>query len=114
MTAFKGSLWATSLSTLDSELMGTFHSMNGGGLGKGADEGALGTAFLGVEVLFQALSRVILTLLHPLGIQKNAQALHRMLKQPLICRSSKPRLDTFQKPYVPKEKRVSISATDCS
>lgn len=91
--------------------------MNGGGLGKGADEGALGTAFLGVEVLFQALSWVrgdILTLLHPLGIQKNTQALHRMLKQPLLCRSSKPRLDTFQKPYVPKEKRVSTSATDCS
>ncbi|XP_006982217.1 X-ray radiation resistance-associated protein 1 [Peromyscus maniculatus bairdii] len=42
----------------------------------------------------------------PKGIQKNAQALHRMLKQPLICRSSKPRLDTFQKPYVPKEKRA--------
>ncbi|NP_001157730.1 X-ray radiation resistance-associated protein 1 isoform X2 [Mus musculus] len=44
--------------------------------------------------------------LEPKGIQKNAQALHRMLKQPLICRSSKPRLDTFQKPYVPKEKRA--------
>ncbi|XP_036062959.1 X-ray radiation resistance-associated protein 1 isoform X2 [Onychomys torridus] len=42
----------------------------------------------------------------PKGIQKNAQALHRMLKQPLICRSSKPRLDTFQKPYIPKEKRA--------
>ncbi|ERE80381.1 X-ray radiation resistance-associated protein 1 [Cricetulus griseus] len=42
----------------------------------------------------------------PKGIQKNTQALHRMLKQPLICRSSKPRLDTFQKPYIPKEKRV--------
>nr|XP_034366042.1 X-ray radiation resistance-associated protein 1 isoform X2 [Arvicanthis niloticus] len=42
----------------------------------------------------------------PKGIQKNAQALHRMLKQPLICRSSKPRLDTFQKPYIPKEKRT--------
>lgn len=36
-----------------------------------------------------------------------------MLKQPLICRSSKPRLDTFQKPYIPKEKRVSTSATGC-
>ncbi|XP_032748921.1 X-ray radiation resistance-associated protein 1 isoform X3 [Rattus rattus] len=43
----------------------------------------------------------------PKGIQKNAQALHRMLKQPLICRSSKPRLDTFQKPYIPKEKRAA-------
>ncbi|CAH6792685.1 Xrra1 [Phodopus roborovskii] len=42
----------------------------------------------------------------PKGIQKNAQALHRMLKQPLVCRSSKPRLDSFQKPYIPKEKRV--------
>ncbi|XP_052013682.1 X-ray radiation resistance-associated protein 1 [Apodemus sylvaticus] len=45
--------------------------------------------------------------LEPKGIQKNAQALHRMLKQPLICRSSKPRLDTFQKPYIPKEKRAA-------
>lgn len=29
--------------------------MNGGGLGKGADKGALGTAFLGVKVLVQVL-----------------------------------------------------------
>nr|XP_021514670.1 X-ray radiation resistance-associated protein 1 isoform X2 [Meriones unguiculatus] len=42
----------------------------------------------------------------PKGIQKNAQALHRMLKQPLVCRPSKPRLDTLQKPYVPKERKA--------
>ncbi|KAH0500227.1 X-ray radiation resistance-associated protein 1 [Microtus ochrogaster] len=47
------------------------------------------------------------TFVEPKGIQKNAQALHRMLKQPLVCRSSKPRLDTFQKPYIPKEKRAA-------
>ncbi|XP_050010371.1 X-ray radiation resistance-associated protein 1 isoform X2 [Alexandromys fortis] len=47
------------------------------------------------------------TFVEPKGIQKNAQALHRMLKQPLVCRSSKPRLVTFQKPYIPKEKRAA-------
>lgn len=40
------------------------------------------------------------------GLQKNAQALQRMLKCPLLYRSSKPRLDAFQKHYVPKERRV--------
>uniref|UniRef100_A0A8C6QVU6 X-ray radiation resistance-associated protein 1 n=1 Tax=Nannospalax galili TaxID=1026970 RepID=A0A8C6QVU6_NANGA len=44
------------------------------------------------------------TFVEPKGIQKNTHALHHMLKQPLLYRSSKPRLDTFQKPYVPKEK----------
>ncbi|XP_068844651.1 X-ray radiation resistance-associated protein 1 isoform X4 [Capricornis sumatraensis] len=42
----------------------------------------------------------------PKGIQKNAQALQHMLKHPLVYRSSKPRLDTLQKHYVPKEKRT--------
>lgn len=42
----------------------------------------------------------------PKGIQKNTQALQRMLKYPLLCHSSKPRLDTLQKRYVPKKKRV--------
>lgn len=46
--------------------------------------------------------------LFALGIQKNAQALQYMLKHPLLCRSSKPRLDTLQKHYVPKEKRVNV------
>uniref|UniRef100_A0A8C9BIG2 X-ray radiation resistance-associated protein 1 n=1 Tax=Phocoena sinus TaxID=42100 RepID=A0A8C9BIG2_PHOSS len=41
----------------------------------------------------------------PKGIQKNAQALQHMLKHPLVYRSCKPRLDTLQKHYVPKEKR---------
>ncbi|PNJ51309.1 XRRA1 isoform 7 [Pongo abelii] len=44
--------------------------------------------------------------IEPKGIQKNAQALQKMLKHPLLCHSSKPKLDTLQKPYVPKEKRV--------
>uniref|UniRef100_A0A2K6DL36 X-ray radiation resistance associated 1 n=1 Tax=Macaca nemestrina TaxID=9545 RepID=A0A2K6DL36_MACNE len=44
--------------------------------------------------------------IEPKGIQKNAQALQHMLKHPLLCHSSKPKLDTLQKPYVPKEKRV--------
>uniref|UniRef100_A0A8C0X029 X-ray radiation resistance-associated protein 1 n=1 Tax=Castor canadensis TaxID=51338 RepID=A0A8C0X029_CASCN len=42
----------------------------------------------------------------PKGIQKNAQALQRMLKCPLLCRSSKAKLDAFQKPYIPKERRA--------
>ena len=46
-----------------------------------------------------------------LGIQKNAQALQHMLTHPLVYRSSKPRLDTLQKHYVPKEKRVSLHLT---
>lgn len=44
--------------------------------------------------------------LFALGIQKNSQALQRMLKCPLLCHASKPRLDTLQKRYVPKKKRV--------
>lgn len=48
-----------------------------------------------------------------LGIQKNAQALQHMLKHPLVYRSSKPRLDTLQKHYVPKEKRVRLHLTAC-
>uniref|UniRef100_A0A8C6DG46 X-ray radiation resistance associated 1 n=1 Tax=Moschus moschiferus TaxID=68415 RepID=A0A8C6DG46_MOSMO len=46
------------------------------------------------------------TFAEPKGIQKNAQALQHMLKHPLVYRSSKPRLDTLQKHYVPKEKRT--------
>ena len=42
------------------------------------------------------------------GIQKNAQALQHMLKHPLLYRSSKPKLDTLQKHYVPKERRVNL------
>ncbi|XP_032708958.1 X-ray radiation resistance-associated protein 1 isoform X5 [Lontra canadensis] len=42
----------------------------------------------------------------PKGIQKNTQALQRMLKCPLLCHSAKPRLDTLQKRYMPKKKRA--------
>ncbi|XP_045411429.1 X-ray radiation resistance-associated protein 1 isoform X2 [Lemur catta] len=44
--------------------------------------------------------------IEPKGIQKNTQALQHMLKHPLVCRSSKPKLDTLQKRYVPKEKQA--------
>uniref|UniRef100_A0A8I3WN69 X-ray radiation resistance associated 1 n=1 Tax=Callithrix jacchus TaxID=9483 RepID=A0A8I3WN69_CALJA len=44
----------------------------------------------------------------PKGIQKNAQALQHMLKHPLLYHFSKPKLDTLQKSYVPKEKRVNF------
>uniref|UniRef100_A0A8D2DL01 X-ray radiation resistance-associated protein 1 n=1 Tax=Sciurus vulgaris TaxID=55149 RepID=A0A8D2DL01_SCIVU len=46
----------------------------------------------------------------PKGIQKNAQALQHMLKHPLLCHPSKPKLDTIQKHYVPKEKRARCCA----
>ncbi|XP_054947624.1 X-ray radiation resistance-associated protein 1 isoform X3 [Physeter macrocephalus] len=42
----------------------------------------------------------------PKGIQKNAQALQHMLKHPLVYRSCKPKLDTLQKHYAPREKRT--------
>lgn len=80
--------------------------------GEAADQKALVNGFLGLCSSFPSTEQGQgrhLFLPSLLGIQKNAQALHRMLKQPLVCRSSKPRLDTFQKPYIPKEKRVSTS-----
>uniref|UniRef100_A0A4W2CF56 X-ray radiation resistance-associated protein 1 n=1 Tax=Bos indicus x Bos taurus TaxID=30522 RepID=A0A4W2CF56_BOBOX len=51
------------------------------------------------------------TFVEPKGIQKNAQALQHLLKHPLVYRSSKPRLDTLQKHYVPKEKREPSCAS---
>ncbi|XP_006885798.1 PREDICTED: X-ray radiation resistance-associated protein 1 [Elephantulus edwardii] len=42
----------------------------------------------------------------PKGIQKNVQALQHMLRHPLQYRSSKPRVDTWQKPFVSKVKRI--------
>lgn len=86
------------------------------GLGKAADEEALVNGFLGLCSSFPSTEQGQGHLFLPslLGIQKNVQALHRMLKQPLVCHSSKPRLDTFQKPYIPKEKQVSTLATDCA
>nr|XP_055138916.1 X-ray radiation resistance-associated protein 1 isoform X11 [Symphalangus syndactylus] len=47
--------------------------------------------------------------IEPKGIQKNAQALQEMLKHPLLCHSSKPKLDTLQKPYVPKKRVLSCT-----
>lgn len=38
------------------------------------------------------------------GIQKNVQALCYILNHPLVYRDAKPRLDSLQKPYVPRKK----------
>ncbi|KAM6144684.1 X-ray radiation resistance-associated protein 1 [Phoenicopterus ruber ruber] len=42
--------------------------------------------------------------IEPVGIQKNVQALYYILKHPLVYRDTKPRLDSIQKPYVPRKK----------
>uniref|UniRef100_K7FLE0 X-ray radiation resistance associated 1 n=1 Tax=Pelodiscus sinensis TaxID=13735 RepID=K7FLE0_PELSI len=42
----------------------------------------------------------------PVGMQQNVQALRRALKQPLVYRDSKARLDSVQKPYVPRKKKL--------
>lgn len=47
-----------------------------------------------------------------IGIQKNAQALHHMLKHPLLYASPKPKLGIPQKHYVLKEKRVNLHRTE--
>lgn len=44
------------------------------------------------------------------GIQKNVQALYYILKHPLVYRDTKPRLDSLQKPYVPRKKVKSQSS----
>ncbi|XP_038262917.1 X-ray radiation resistance-associated protein 1 isoform X3 [Dermochelys coriacea] len=44
--------------------------------------------------------------IEPVGMQQNVQALRRALKQPLVYRDSKARLDSVQKPYVPRKKRM--------
>uniref|UniRef100_A0A8B9P9Q9 Uncharacterized protein n=1 Tax=Apteryx owenii TaxID=8824 RepID=A0A8B9P9Q9_APTOW len=46
----------------------------------------------------------------PVGIQKNVQALNYLLKHPLVYRDSKARLDSVQKPYVPRKKVKSQSS----
>ncbi|KAM9203424.1 X-ray radiation resistance-associated protein 1 [Mergus octosetaceus] len=43
--------------------------------------------------------------IEPVGIQKNVQALYYILNHPLVYRDAKPRLDSLQKPYVPRKKR---------
>ncbi|KFW70600.1 X-ray radiation resistance-associated protein 1, partial [Pygoscelis adeliae] len=46
--------------------------------------------------------------IEPVGIQKNVQALHYILKHPLVYRDTKPRLDSVQKPYVPRKKHGRV------
>uniref|UniRef100_A0A5F5PRX3 X-ray radiation resistance associated 1 n=1 Tax=Equus caballus TaxID=9796 RepID=A0A5F5PRX3_HORSE len=64
---------------------------------------SLPSKYRGYEELLTAKPDPAFT--EPKGIQKNAQALQHMLKHPLLYRSSKPKLDTLQKHYVPKERR---------
>ncbi|CAI5773577.1 X-ray radiation resistance-associated protein 1 [Podarcis lilfordi] len=42
----------------------------------------------------------------PVGIQHNVQALEKALRYPRVYRESKARLDSYQKPYVPAEKKA--------
>ncbi|XP_040427213.1 X-ray radiation resistance-associated protein 1 [Cygnus olor] len=42
--------------------------------------------------------------IEPVGIQKNVQALCYILNHPLVYRDAKPRLESLQKPYVPRKK----------
>nr|XP_008524356.1 PREDICTED: X-ray radiation resistance-associated protein 1 isoform X2 [Equus przewalskii] len=63
---------------------------------------SLPSKYRGYEELLTAKPDPAFT--EPKGIQKNAQA----LQHPLLYRSSKPKLDTLQKHYVPKERRVNL------
>ncbi|XP_008524359.2 X-ray radiation resistance-associated protein 1 isoform X2 [Equus przewalskii] len=65
---------------------------------------SLPSKYRGYEELLTAKPDPAFT--EPKGIQKNVQALQHMLKHPLLYRSSKPKLDTLQKHYVPKERRA--------
>ncbi|XP_070480258.1 X-ray radiation resistance-associated protein 1 isoform X12 [Equus przewalskii] len=67
---------------------------------------SLPSKYRGYEELLTAKPDPAFT--EPKGIQKNVQALQHMLKHPLLYRSSKPKLDTLQKHYVPKERRVNL------
>ncbi|XP_008943296.1 PREDICTED: X-ray radiation resistance-associated protein 1, partial [Merops nubicus] len=40
----------------------------------------------------------------PIGIQQNVRALYYILEHPRVYRDATPRLDTLQKPYVPRKK----------
>ncbi|XP_061485099.1 X-ray radiation resistance-associated protein 1 isoform X2 [Rhineura floridana] len=44
--------------------------------------------------------------IEPVGIQHNVRALEKALRYPRVYRESKARLDSFQKPYAPAEKKV--------
>ncbi|XP_054432154.1 X-ray radiation resistance-associated protein 1 [Pteronotus mesoamericanus] len=65
---------------------------------------SVSSRYLGYEELLTAKPDPAFT--EPKGIQKNAQALRHMLKHPVLYCSSKPKRDTLQKHYVPKEKRA--------
>ncbi|XP_041088914.1 X-ray radiation resistance-associated protein 1 isoform X2 [Polyodon spathula] len=49
--------------------------------------------------------------IEPVGIQQNVRALEHALKNLLVYRDSKARLDCLQKPYMPKEKKLGRTIT---
>ncbi|XP_058884360.1 X-ray radiation resistance-associated protein 1-like isoform X1 [Acipenser ruthenus] len=49
--------------------------------------------------------------IEPVGIQQNVRALERALKNLLVYRDSKARLDCLQKPYMPREKKLGRPTT---
>ncbi|XP_055971845.1 X-ray radiation resistance-associated protein 1 [Sorex fumeus] len=71
---------------------------------KKASSASLPSKYRGYEELLSAKSDP--TFSEPKGIQKNTQALQRMLKHPIVYRSNRPKLDPLQKPFVPKERKA--------
>ncbi|XP_067389297.1 X-ray radiation resistance-associated protein 1 [Emydura macquarii macquarii] len=61
------------------------------------------TKYKGYEELLHV--KIDSDFIEPVGIQQNVQALAHALKQPLVYRDSKARLDSVQKPYVPRKKK---------
>uniref|UniRef100_A0A8C8SKG3 X-ray radiation resistance associated 1 n=1 Tax=Pelusios castaneus TaxID=367368 RepID=A0A8C8SKG3_9SAUR len=64
----------------------------------------LPTKYKGYEELLRV--KIDPDFIEPVGTQQNVQALARALKQPLVYRDSKARLDSLQKPYVPQKKKL--------
>ncbi|XP_019386094.1 PREDICTED: X-ray radiation resistance-associated protein 1 [Crocodylus porosus] len=70
--------------------------------GKGSRDQDIPAKYKGYEELLDAKTDP--SFLEPVGIQQNVQALQHALRHPLVYRDSRPRLDSLQKPYVPRRK----------
>ncbi|XP_014377496.2 X-ray radiation resistance-associated protein 1 [Alligator sinensis] len=70
--------------------------------GKGSRDQHIPAKYKGYEELLDAKTDP--GFLEPVGIQQNVQALQHALRHPLVYRDSRPRLDSLQKPYVPRRK----------
>ncbi|XP_019369824.1 PREDICTED: X-ray radiation resistance-associated protein 1 [Gavialis gangeticus] len=70
--------------------------------GKGSRDQHIPAKYKGYEELLDAKTDP--GFLEPVGIQQNIQALQHALRHPLVYRDSRPRLDSLQKPYVPRRK----------